>query len=335
MTAAVRRGGLIQLPTEFSSGGQQAKTEAGNEAYRSAMSSEPKRRKRSYYVASANKKRGNFLDCDVGRGFLVTINPKQERRATLTAYSLLNEAADRLYGPQKISEENKVDGDIEAELKSIREDGCRFKKLRTEIPANIFIRTTLEKPVDILSDVFERMPKNINYIHRFVAVLATCKTQPENISKKVLEILAENFSEGMETITFMVQLKARHNNEYKESAKRQDFCRKLAESIQEANSSFVPDLKDPSLVVNVDVLQKVCCISLLPHYKRFKKYNPEQFVEPLTEKPQDEKTATDLQEEGRSQLEQGSEEAIEASEKEIGVAIDSGEIGSEIKEQDK
>lgn len=47
--------------------------------------------------------------------------------------------------------------------------------------------------------------------------------------------------------------------------------------IQEVNADFVPDLKEPELVINIDVLQKVCCVSLLPHFARFKKYNPEQF----------------------------------------------------------
>ena len=94
--------------------------------------------------------------------------------------------------------------------------------------------------------------------------------------------MAENYTEGVETVSFMLQLKARHNSEYKESEKRQEFCRALAKSIQEANPSLVPDLKDPSVVINIDILQKVGCISLLPHFKRFKKYNPEQFAEPVS-----------------------------------------------------
>lgn len=105
------------------------------------------------------------------------------------------------------------------------------------------------------------------------------------LSLQVLEVVSENFTEGVETVSFMVQLKARHNSEYKESEKRQEFCRALAKSIQEANSSFAPDLKDPSLVINIDILQKVGCISLLPHFKRFKKYNPEQFAEPVSSVP--------------------------------------------------
>ena len=98
----------------------------------------------------------------------------------------------------------------------------------------------------------------------------------------MLEVLAENYVEGVETVSFMIQLKSRRNDEYGDCEKRQEFCRSLAKSIQEANSSFVPDLKDPFLVVNIDILQKVGCISLLPHFKRFKKYNPEQFAEPVS-----------------------------------------------------
>lgn len=96
-----------------------------------ATGNDAKKRKKNYYIgnqAGAKRaKRSNLLDCGTGLGFLVTINSKQERRATLTAYSLLNEAADRLYGPQEQQNLDKEsDGDdIETELKALREENFR------------------------------------------------------------------------------------------------------------------------------------------------------------------------------------------------------------------
>ncbi|OQR72653.1 THUMP domain-containing protein 1-like, partial [Tropilaelaps mercedesae] len=153
-----------------------------------------KKRKKKFYVgAPAGGKRprcSNLLDSNSGQGFLVTINPKQERRATLSAYSLLNDAADRLYGQQKEqsqvpnSEHSTADNDIEAELKDLRAKNQRFSKLRTEIPSIIFISTELPKPQEISTDVFEHMPSTVQNIFRLVPVLATCKTQPECVIKK-------------------------------------------------------------------------------------------------------------------------------------------------------
>ncbi|XP_022668722.1 THUMP domain-containing protein 1-like isoform X1 [Varroa jacobsoni] len=248
-----------------------------------ATGNDAKKRKKNYYIgnqAGAKRaKRSNLLDCGTGLGFLVTINSKQERRATLTAYSLLNEAADRLYGPQEQQNLDKEsDGDdIETELKALREENFRFSKLRTEIPSVIFISSKLPKPLEISTDMYTHMPSTVQHIVRLVPVLATCKTQPECVSKKVLEVLEEQHPAVLSKISFFVQLKARHNSEYNSSEARRAFCMELAKKVQEWNCDFVPELKEPELVINIDILQKVCCISLLPHFARFKKYNPEQF----------------------------------------------------------
>ncbi|OQR75667.1 THUMP domain-containing protein 1-like, partial [Tropilaelaps mercedesae] len=94
---------------------------------------------------------------------------------------------------------------------------------------------------------------------------------------QVLEVLEEQFPVVLSKIAFLVQIKARHNNEYNSSDVRRAFCFNLATKIKEWNCDFVPELKEPELVVNIDILKKICCISLLPHFGRFKKYNPEQF----------------------------------------------------------
>ncbi len=59
------------------------------------------KRKKGYYKQCANKKmRRKDLDADM-RGFLITCNMR-ESDARREAYSVLNEYADKLYGPEQV-----------------------------------------------------------------------------------------------------------------------------------------------------------------------------------------------------------------------------------------
>ncbi len=61
-----------------------------------------KKRKKYFYKQAAKKgKWSNALDADM-RGFLLTCN-KKERETVREAYNLLNEYADKLYGPEDVS----------------------------------------------------------------------------------------------------------------------------------------------------------------------------------------------------------------------------------------
>ena len=60
-----------------------------------------KKRNKAYYVASAKKRRwASCLDAGM-KGFLVTCN-NQEKQCVRESYNLLNEYADKLYGPQVV-----------------------------------------------------------------------------------------------------------------------------------------------------------------------------------------------------------------------------------------
>ncbi len=61
-----------------------------------------KKRKKWYYKQCANKKHKRVCDLDAEmRGFLLTCN-KHEHDARREAYNLLNEYADKLYGPEQV-----------------------------------------------------------------------------------------------------------------------------------------------------------------------------------------------------------------------------------------
>lgn len=62
-----------------------------------------KKRKKSYYIKCAHKKpkRENDLSEDM-KGFLVTCN-NNEKQAVREMYNILNEYADKLYGPEEVN----------------------------------------------------------------------------------------------------------------------------------------------------------------------------------------------------------------------------------------
>lgn len=62
-----------------------------------------KKRPKSYYIKCANKKpKKDVWKLEPGiKGFLVSCN-SNERGAVRDAYNLLNEYADKLYGPEKV-----------------------------------------------------------------------------------------------------------------------------------------------------------------------------------------------------------------------------------------
>lgn len=62
-----------------------------------------KKRPKSYYIKCANKKpKRDSWKLEVGmKGFLVTCN-NNEKGAVRDAYNILNEYADKLYGPEKV-----------------------------------------------------------------------------------------------------------------------------------------------------------------------------------------------------------------------------------------
>lgn len=71
----------------------------------STVASDSRKRSKKRYAAGHNNKRWRGCrELDVGmQGILITCNMNQ-RKCTAEAFNLLNEYADELYGPEKVSE---------------------------------------------------------------------------------------------------------------------------------------------------------------------------------------------------------------------------------------
>uniref|UniRef100_A0A3B5MAU9 THUMP domain-containing protein n=1 Tax=Xiphophorus couchianus TaxID=32473 RepID=A0A3B5MAU9_9TELE len=118
----------------------------------SAAQNESRKRSKKRYVSGQQGKRWKgSRELEVGmQGILITCN-MNERKCTAEAFNLLNEYADKLYGPEKVRlavvnpEEEDVDVALKKEVAQLQSSAGkrerRFQALESGANNVIFIRT--------------------------------------------------------------------------------------------------------------------------------------------------------------------------------------------------
>ncbi|XP_013784763.1 THUMP domain-containing protein 1-like [Limulus polyphemus] len=244
-----------------------------------------KRKKKNYYRTLPKKGRRGHLEPGM-KGFLVTCNNK-ERECIREAYNVLNEYADKIYGPEMchgdVSDDHDIQDLLEKELQALQKTNKterRFQQVDTNVKNCLFIETKVIDPCQlvstILDDIRSTQKQKTRYLLRMIPVSATCKAFVENIKKSVSVVLDEyqdswrrHVGEDNSSPSFAIIFKARHNN----SLSREEVIRAVLQVTKVKKPDWQPDLKDPLLVILVEVVQSVCCLSILKNYFFFRKYN--------------------------------------------------------------
>ncbi|KAK4302656.1 hypothetical protein Pmani_025271 [Petrolisthes manimaculis] len=295
------------------------------------------KRQKSYYINTAKRYKGqnnNVLRSGL-KGFLCTCN-FHERDCVREAYNLLNQFADRLYGPEQLkaapsrddksieqdvvqqegaegevpvtsktgdqkeqmSKSNVGSGsddddelDIDAALKADIEElqkkprsnhqgrpERRFQQVECGATNCIFIRTTLPDPLTlsmaVMDHILETKEQCTKRLLRLLPVQATCRAFQEEIEKEA-KVLANEFfqkdgNNGGGGKSFYVAFKCRNNS----SVKRESVTGALVQVLQDAHPDNTPDMVTPDVVLSVEVVKGVCCLSFLPGYlTKYAKYN--------------------------------------------------------------
>ncbi|XP_043567879.1 THUMP domain-containing protein 1 isoform X2 [Chiloscyllium plagiosum] len=252
-----------------------------------AMATEPraKKRNKSAYVGHAAKKHRGSRELEVGmQGLLITCN-MNEKKCTAEAYSLLNEYADQLYGPEKFveepnSEDEEDDDDAEAALEkevkqihtSTQSRLRRFQALDSGANNVVFIRTLNIEPDKlvhyILKDLYATKKKKTRAILRMLPVSGSCKAFMEEIPK-YFETFLEPWFKAPKKATFQIVYKARNNSHMS----RDDVIRALAGVVINLNPENKVDLNNPEYTIIVEIIKGVCCVSVVQDYILFRKYN--------------------------------------------------------------
>ena len=248
--------------------------------------------KRKQWYAGGNstaKKQCTDLFYEGITGVLVTCNMR-EVECLRETYSLLNEYNDKL---EPVIPERDVDGnsvieksdmdvsDMDAEMqKEIAQlkspEAKKFRQLPTKCKNIIFVQILnsldpLAVVQQIFHDILDQRKGKARFANRLIPVQRTCKATIDAVEKVVSDLLGE---ESKEESSFMVLCKIRNNNELK----RMDFVDSIAKIVKSARPAWKVDFDQPKITVSIDVMIKVCCVSLLPDYVKLKKYNLIEFA---------------------------------------------------------
>ncbi|CAL8286156.1 unnamed protein product [Arctogadus glacialis] len=247
-----------------------------------------KRSKKRYASSRGNKRYKGCRELEVGmQGIIITCN-MNEKKCTSEAYSLLNEYADKLYGPEKIEdcdgskseEEDDAEAALKKEVAQLKKKGKgekRFQALDSGANNVVFIRTHNVEPDKlvhhVLSDLHATKKNKSRNILRMLPVSGTCKAFQEDMDKYLITFL-EPWFKPPNHATFQIAFKARNSSHNK----RDDIIKAVAGLVGKMNPENKVDLTNPELTIIVEVIKTVCCLSVVPDYALYRKYNLQEVV---------------------------------------------------------
>uniref|UniRef100_A0A336MYQ5 CSON003151 protein n=1 Tax=Culicoides sonorensis TaxID=179676 RepID=A0A336MYQ5_CULSO len=263
------------------------------------MSSPKKRKmdshqKRKFFGKNQNKK--TFMEAGQS-GFLVTCNFR-EKDCVRESYSVLNEFADMLYGKQECSdskeipennhedaasdeEEIDISKQLQLDIVKVQKD-FKQKSFRFQLTDNgnisncLFIKATvpdvLELGNKIYTEIFETKKSRTKNVLRFIPVEIVCKASVPDIINAAGKLFDKHLLK--EPKTFAIMFNRRLNNK----VSRDDVIKELADLAASKNINNKVDLKSPQIAIIVEVMKGLCCLSCLPDFHKFRKYNLVELV---------------------------------------------------------
>merc|ERR1712039_179899 len=175
-------------------------------------------------------------------------------------------------------EDDDVDAALEKEKTALdkvaAKEGTerRFQVVDSGVQNLVFIRTTVESPVELADSVMKEVRTSgtqiSRYLLRLVPVEVTCKAFSENVEEAVKPVISKKFQDKGET-TYCIQFKSRLNNSFA----KEEAYKTIGKMVRDVNPQSKVEFKDPDHVILVEVMKSFCCISILTNYFAFKKYN--------------------------------------------------------------
>lgn len=256
------------------------------------MSDEPSNKRRKMSGFKKNKFFGarklNILEPGI-KGFLATCNFR-EKECVRECYNLLNEyvegssekpeeKAEAIANDEEEEEEEDISTQLENEIKTMKtkRDKTQFQQVETKTPNCIFIKTTVESPVElgekIMRDIFETKKRKTRILLRFIPVETVCRADLNDITNAAGKLFDKYFL-NVPPKTFAIVVNKRYNN----SIDRMNVIKELADIVTFKNIQHKVDLKNAELTVIVEVIKGLCCLAVLPDYFQLKKFNLAELV---------------------------------------------------------
>lgn len=240
-----------------------------------------KKKKKQYYRRQSDNKRkenGRIrIELENGHcGFLVTCNQK-EYQCLQESYNILNEISDQLYPiTAEHPDPNDIEACIKAELEAEQKTNRRFLQVKTRCKNLLFIRIQDDQinpqalSTALWKDLEQNRLQNCRYIQRIIPVIRTCRTD------KIVSIFDELFESlaSKNVCSYLIQCRIRNYSSLTERTLQESIIK----IVRERRPNWYVCLDRPDQVIQINVLCKAACISLLPDYNRYSKYNLIEFI---------------------------------------------------------
>ena len=166
-----------------------------------------------------------------------------------------------------------------SEIKAVNPAGRRFQNVDCKAKNCIFIKTTLDNPCDltdaIFEDLIETKVQKARYAIRMMPVAETCKAVMKNIEETAEKLFKPHFATEFGVgVKYTSVCKIRNNN----SVSRTAILPSLGKIIRELNPLHMLCHDEPDLVVLIEVIRNICCLSVIKNFFRFKKCNLHEVV---------------------------------------------------------
>jgi len=115
------------------------------------------------------------------------------------------------------------------------------------------------------------------FAQRFSPVSASCVANPQEIiilANKLFPAAFDSESDPPKSYRYKIELKIRNHSKIK----KDDMIAQLAACVP-TDKGHTVDLKNPELVILVEIFMSACGMAVVPHYERYKRFNVAQMVE--------------------------------------------------------
>lgn len=121
--------------------------------------------------------------------------------------------------------------------------------------------------VRIIEDLHRTKQTLTKNVLRFIPIEVVCKANIKDIVDAAGILFDKYFLHGERTFSIV------YNKRYNNDIKRDDIIKELAELIVAKNMKNKVDLKEPEFSVIVEIIKGLCCLSVIPYYIKYRKYN--------------------------------------------------------------
>lgn len=240
------------------------------------MSSKKSSKRKSYFSNPQLQKRKKLFLQNGMKGFFCTCNGK-EKDCIREALNLLDEQYFKIWPKKEVNEVRKedIERELEKEIESLKSncstDTKPFQVVETDVKSCVFIKTTVDNPVELATSIFreilDQKKCKSKFLIRLLPIEITCKAYIEDIKKAADEIFDAHFS--CEPTTYAVM----HNHRCNNSVLRAEVIEALCVLVRDRNLNHSVDIKNPKKAILVEIIKGVCCLSVVSNYYEFKKYN--------------------------------------------------------------